>query len=301
MGYPIGLIMKYILVYSSEEDKVTSFILNKLKEKNEIICISVEDILNNVEINDSIIDGNPKISWTLEDGTVVENDSETKLINRVMQIEDRFFDDFSPEDKDYAKSEFWAYLSFALSSFVYKTSSPSHLGLSGGNPSLPMQWRMVDQSEENMKVPIFFYGSKKFLPSTFLDDLTIFANPYDFHNWKPNYSKDIYRKTEPHNYSKKIMAYKRPVGEPVVAIKLGSEFILFDPKKKKTFCGKRLEGKIRKLFNIFDQEIGELLFFLEKKDEVNFGVFRNHLSGFVYKLEEFESKFSLGIFDENAY
>jgi hypothetical protein len=187
-----------ILFYSHKSEPVTAALLNQTKI--HLYPISLDDFLNNSEIFDEISDERVTIQWRFPDGKLISNDSNTAMINRVLGCNSELFLNFAKRDRNYAQSELWGYLFFALNSFPMITSYPNSYTLCGGGEPLPRQWEEVKTI--GIKVPEYYLGSMKYLPSDWDKKEIVCSSIQNLYFWQANYKANA------------GFAFKKPKGTP---------------------------------------------------------------------------------------
>jgi len=249
---------KIILIYSNSLDPISQVLL---EQKDLVIPISVKSFLDSTEIFDQIREGVPQISWTLIDGTVLQNTDNFILVNRVLDLKKDLFNDFREEDREFAYQEFWAYLSFALANFPLRTATPTHLGLSGANASLPIQWNIVSTSGEPITTPSFYYGPGKTLEAHLPLAESIISNLYSYNLWKPNGLKHVLSNDN-------VFAYRRPRGEPLSILTSGNQ--VMTKQSGSNNLPHFVTKTALKISELFSMGISEQLYFIDS-DKITFG------------------------------
>lgn len=234
----------------------------------QLVVLTLEDILNDVEIFDEVIEGIPKIGWSLQDGNCIINSHECLLINRVFSVPGSLFENFHPADRNYALAEFRAYLMFAIEAFPLSTSKPGSGGLSGNQFSLPQQWKIVQDAKVNVDTPSYYLGNPLHQPFK-NTNVIIQSTIFNYYYWRPGIPSckemDI-------NF-----CFLRPEGIPVICLVIGTQCNVFpysgDYTLSESVVLKLTEiGKC--LARIFDYFIAECLFFLNE-EQITFGMISN--------------------------
>lgn len=232
-----------------------------------LIVLTLEDFLKQVEVFDEVINGVPKIEWTLPDDRVT-NSKDFFLINRVLSVPESLFGDFHPLDREYALAEFRAYLTFAIEAFPLALAKPGPGGLSGNRFSLPQQWGIVQRADIGILTPDYFLGNPKYslLKET---DLTVHSTPYNYYYWKPGVPSC---KKEEVNFS-----FSRPFGTPIICSILGEEVFVF-PYFEKASLDQSMESQLiaiaRQLAMTFEYSIAECMLFVDG-NKITFGMISN--------------------------
>ncbi len=233
------------------------------------IKLDLNTVINRTNIDDEIIAGEPLIHWKTDAGLEIKNLRAYTLVNRVDYLPKELFLDFHPEDQDYAYYEWYAYLSFALSSFTNATSKPSHAGLSGSTIPLPMQWKKIKKAfKKELPVPQYYYGSLEHCPFSLKDPDLVSGDLYNLYHWKPGFGSQ--------DKDKRYFLYKRPKGTPVICLTVGKEVLFSDSQSLTKTEQNILRTYALKVSEIFSFQISETLFFIDK-DEVSFAMMNNYL------------------------
>ena len=117
--------MTPILLYSHVNEPLTRAVLSsKLDQTHGLIKLSLETLLEQVNILDELNEYEAKIDWTFPSGEKVSNSNSFYLINRVLSVPEKLFKDFAEQDKLYSLSEFRAYLAFVIEAFPNAFSRP---------------------------------------------------------------------------------------------------------------------------------------------------------------------------------
>lgn len=278
-----------VFIYSHDDEKLTSILKNNLKKK-ECIILSIKHLLNDFSIFDTFVDGQAKINWFDNCNTQITNDNSTILINRVLDVPRELFQHFHENDRNYAKREFEAYLSFALSAFKHKVGNASPMGLAGRFFSLINQWQRI-KNHTHIKTPEYFYGPRTHLPSHFHNQ-SVCGSLFDYGNWQVSdmKSEDIGNK----------LYYKRPHGIPIFAFLAGKDVVLaqLSNHQLELIDDKRIEKITLQIGNLFNYPFAEILFF-KNGENISFGCINQSINApwpdsildkavnqFIYKLEK---------------
>src|SRR5205807_8383354 len=98
-----------LLLCSDLNEPVTQSLIRHQDRLNfPLVVLTVQDILNDVEIFDEIMEGVANIGWSLHNGKRIINSHEWLLINRALSLPESLFDDFHSADRNYALAEFRA-------------------------------------------------------------------------------------------------------------------------------------------------------------------------------------------------
>jgi hypothetical protein len=198
-----------LMLYDDPSDPIVTLLSNQQNNlHHEITLVSVKEFIEKMEICDELdIDG-VNIRWSLKNNggsTRVWNNHNTYLINRCYGLGEPCHSLFHPDDREYAKNEFIAYLSFAFNSFKYRLQPVNYYGLSGSTMPLFIQWNKVKGQIDGIQIPNYYVGPYHLLKWT---KAIINSDPYDITYWRANdTNSDI-----GNDY---VFAYERPPGEPV--------------------------------------------------------------------------------------
>ncbi len=251
-----------VLFYSNRSEPVTAALLNQ--KKISLYPISLQEFLNQGEVVDEISNDSVKIHWTFPDGKTISNDRHTLIINRALGCGSELFQDFIKKDRNYAQSELWAYLFFALNSFPKITSVPNSYTLCGGGYPLPRQWEAVKSI--GMHVPEYYLGNMKSLPKDWNKNEVVCSTIQNSYFWKEYYKKNA------------GFAFKKPSGDPFLAFIRGNKGSLHTmdnlPLKLQKSTEKMMISMAQKVNGIFKFPIAEILFFLNGK-QLTFGMIQH--------------------------
>lgn len=254
----------YLLVYSNKEEFITQSLMeNSSLLKDELLALSVEEILNEVIIEDEINQGVASLKWTLPNGRVIQNTPDVLLINRVEQLNPNLFKHFHPDDQDYALHEFQAYLSFALEAFSKKTAAPTFLGLCGKVAPLPYQWQLVGDMKVSIKTPQYFLGPKNLSMMSPQSDKHIIGDTYNFYSWRPNADA---KKWDNIHADDLLFIFERPAGTPLPVFTCGKKVIASSGQVPEEIH--RLAPQIA---STLKTECAEMLFFVNE-EEITFAM-----------------------------
>ncbi len=184
----------------------------KFLEERELanLFVTHDDIVTSLEINDSIGRlGALSIKWKLKNNNIDGLDIRGAL-NYLDYLPARLFEDFIVEDREYVRSEFNAYLLFALGNMRNVVNRPWGGGLSGFCQSLIFQWESISKYE-GLATPKYFLGYERDLPDSIKKSVNIVRseNPFDGYNWNTN-------RTHGKSESRHYLFYIRPSGTPII-------------------------------------------------------------------------------------
>ncbi len=264
--------MSTILIFSHKNEPVTKTLLDRLQN---IYPISLRDFLDKASVFDEVSESGVSVSWEFPDGKVVKNCKSTYLINRVFGISDELFVDFVHEDQQYAKSEFRAYLMFALSAFPKAFGQPGAFGLNENRYSLPRQWEMIHKLKTKLATPEYFLGN--------LADYTnhprlVCSNPNNYYYWRPSVKDSSF-------------AFVKPDGVPVVSSIVGKDVRIYQCEKSFSLtCDQANKIKLYsiQIAKLFSYRIFEILFFVNGKT-ICFGM-SSPIPYYSSKIEGFQNR-----------
>jgi hypothetical protein len=253
-----------LLLYSDSQDPVVTAIQGCSDVLGvPLLSLSLRDLCDSVRIFDCFEGHQTCLSWTLPNGIEISNHSNTLLINRLVGVPDSVLERLDPSDRDYAKSEFFAYLLFALNSFEKKTASPSPYGLAGAFLPLPQQWANAGKlfQADTICVPQFYLGDPARNPLV-QNPSSIAGDIYDAFQWRPT----VNRLGTPQSFT-----YLRPPGEPVFVHQVCESIQVTTPQG--TLLTERTREHLIQATRLFAQHTGsgicETLFFVAQ-DEITF-------------------------------
>ncbi len=245
---------QYILLYSDENDPVVQALKDLVG-----VSLPVKQLLDEVEIFDQIVDGRASLEWTHASFSKVTNHERACLINRVVSIKESWFQSFHSEDQEFARSEFTAYVRFAVGCFKHATDRPGPYGIAGNQFPMPYQWSKVSK-ELGLSVPRFSYSSSGCsAPGWIRGDF------YSFYSWKPKDS-DSGQGSEEARFH-----YERPAGDPVIAICAFGRTILVDALGGARVLDPTIERRANDVARVLGQGLQEVLFF-RSNQEIVFGM-----------------------------
>ncbi|WP_133131363.1 hypothetical protein [Legionella yabuuchiae] len=249
---------KKLLVASSHKDEAITKWIRESDFLNSLIdIIYIQELLDNFDIRDKLDKNGPVIEWHDSQGNQYSNNSHY-ILNRVINIEERLFQNFRKEDQDYAQREFEAYLGFALNAFL----SPQNQAINGiceRFKTLPQQWQMV-KNIKGISIPKYYWGSPGY---KFLSDEknVVHSNIFDCLNWSTH---------QTYNEQETGFRFVKPNGMPLFVLSIGEkDLITFDEQlsEEQQDRIRNVLPQIRSLFNYF---IFELLLFIND-DQITFG------------------------------
>jgi hypothetical protein len=265
--------MKNVLVFSNPKDPITRIVQgwNKIDPENHQ-CLSVEKLLNEVEIFDKVENGKASIEWTLPNGKVIKNETDVRLINRVLGLETELFEEFHEEDRDYAYQEFMAYLTFALSSFREILGKPGPFGLCGNQLPLPVQWHLVQKENISVRVPRYILDPSCSLELGEESNSYVSGDLYSYYHWEPEANGNVGK-----------FIYERPKGDPVLVqwVQGATEIQMMGVGEVPGNKRERLVSLTRQIAHVLEQDIAEFLYFVDC-DQVTFGMASNLMRSSVH-------------------
>lgn len=257
-----------LLLHSDPYEPITQTLL-KHKSSLGIEAISFSDFFNGTEIYDEFDESKTTIQWFLPNLGAVTNTPQTFIINRLCYFKEELFEHFHLKDREYAKNEMIAYLTFALHSFENITEKPHMGSLSGGCYSLLYQWTLVQQKYGHaILTPTYYVGPLEFLPQDW-GSTAIFNSLYNVYFWKKN--------TCPENQTDNVFAINKPKGKPILALVCGNDAYLYDleqDSKPVTENEKEIKEIAIQINALYDYFISESLFYLDGH-LITFGMITN--------------------------
>lgn len=256
-----------LLIYNDREDPVVKALQSEAAASaftEPVTAISLEEILSDAKIFDQIEDGIPHISWTFPKYGTITNSPAVKLINRANMIQDQLFSGFHPEDREYARTEFAAYLTFALNAFPNKLTAPGFFGLAGNQYPMPLQWARVKRLHPELGVPHYYLGRPQQCSFDAARSDIVYSNTYAYRHWRPGPRPDV----------ASLFAFVRPAGEPVFTFVSGPAAFVADSAGGSALTAAQREELCALSVSIaqdFGCAIAELLFFVDK-GQLTFGV-----------------------------
>ncbi len=256
-----------LLIHDNQPDPIVSAILSAQDQWPEpIVSLSVEKILQDATIFDEIEDGQPHLSWTFSDPKIgtIHNHPEIKLVNRLRSVPSALFADFHSEDRDYALTEFHAYMTFALNAFPVKLNAPGFFGLAGNQYPLPIQWDLVTKASLGLAVPSYYLGAAFHCPFDFKSQPVILNHTYGYRHWKPGGLPN----------SPSVFALLRPQGDPYFCLVIGDQSLALAGPGAPPLnpdLSDRLRSLAVKISEVLASPIAEILFFVSG-DKITFGV-----------------------------
>lgn len=261
-----------ITLYNDSYDPVVQALQKRQDRRHcSIEFISVQELLNDIEIDDEIIEGEAFIQWTLPNQKKITNTKENFVVNRIVGLDDALFDEFHPDDREYALSEFSAYLQFALEAFPRISARPGPYGLSGNVFPLPYQWKRVQESKkvqkiEAIKVPSYFLGELTQLPEEFRNTELVCSEIFNLYNWTASSRK----KKDGYGF-----VFERPKGCPISVFSSPVSQLALDLQQNVELRGP-LSEKLNRIAETLREEIWsvemmEFLFFVSD-NQISFGM-----------------------------
>ncbi|MGA8165114.1 MAG: hypothetical protein WB791_08845 [Waddliaceae bacterium] len=260
--------MHALLLTSDIREPVSHILFTNRDTLNcPLIVLTLEDFLKQVEVFDEVINGVPKIEWTLPIYRIT-NSQDFFLINRVLSVPESLFGDFHPLDREYALAEFRAYLTFAIEAFPLALAKPGPGGLSGNRFSLPQQWGIVQKADIDISTPDYFLGNPKYSPLK-ETQLIVHSTPYNYYYWKPSVPSCKKREVN--------FCFSRPSGIPTICSILGEAVFVF-PYFENALLDQSIDSQLifiaKQLATTFEYSIAECLLFVDV-DKITFGMISN--------------------------
>ncbi len=264
-----------ILLYSNQSDQLTRAILNNDALKKKITPLSIQSFINDCHIYDTIIDQDVNVFWKIGKKLEITNHSGQKIINRVIGISDDLFNDFHEEDREYAKSEYIAYLNFSLHQFKNVIGKPGQYGILGNQYPLNVQWEIA--RSKGYAVPNYFWGDHQYIPQLNTVNLVATQSLTQYYNWKTNYTLQTYLEND------EWLFYEKPVGIPVLVYGfLGHHYHEYPSISQQLSLHEisSLYRESEKIAYDFGNTLYEMLLFYEPQTtKINFGMINSLFSG----------------------
>lgn len=261
----VSILMKnktIIIASCSEREAVTACLIKHGQAYDLTIeLVLLDDLLNQFEIFDCVSDKGTSITWYKPDGRVITNQNNI-LLNRIMQVPDNLFLNFSERDQFYAQREFEAYLGFSLNAFTgFSNQSPN--GLCGQFLSLPQQWNQV-AGINDLIVPIYYWGLAKcnHLKS---QERLVYSTIYNVLNWVVDTKKSIDT-----NENDPIFCFLKTPGSPVFICCIGNKTLITTTLDLDDNFLHKIQVIVKDLNDLFSFFIYEILLFIDD-DDIFFG------------------------------
>ncbi len=248
---------KLLIASYSRNEAITQWIRKNNAADSGIDLLFIDDLLNEYEISDELNDSQAIIRWYKSNSLSYSNETHC-LLNRITYLDDALFESYQPEDREYAKREFEAYLGFALNSF----QSPQNIAINGlceRIQSLPQQWSLV-HTHLNINVPEYYWGNKNSKPFGRESNL-VHSSIYNFLNWSLDHDE-----TE----DQTGLYFKKPTGNPLFILSIGSSHLITKDFELNDKEREQIEDLLHKLRTLFGYFIFELLVFITDK-QLTFG------------------------------
>lgn len=247
---------KLLIASSSRDEAITKWIINNRTSNSMIDLIFIDELLNEYDIQDELNDEKVCIQW-YQNNTLRYTNETHCLLNRVTCIENRLFNHFKHQDREYAKREFESYLGFAFNSFK-KVQNIAINGVCERIYSLPQQWKLIGQ-RLGLSVPNYHWGSKDYC--NFEQNLnSVRSNIYNFLNWSSTNNE--------HNSTG--FCFEKPEGEPVFVLSIGTSRLITTELNLTDIQLDLLDEFFSQIKDTFDYFIFELLIFVNQR-ELTFG------------------------------
>jgi hypothetical protein len=264
-----------ILLYSHKLDPITNAVLNDNDLKSKAIPISIQDFINKCEIYDTISDKQISINWNIPGELKITNNSDQIIINRFIGFPDDSFNDFHEDDREYARSEYAAYLNFSLNQLKNVVGKPSSYGLMGNQYPLNIQWEIA--KSKGYTPPNYFWGSHKYLSGLNLNELIVTQSLSQYYNWKKNYSEKTYSADD------EFFFYERPAGTPVLIYGCLEKKYHEYPSLSNVLSSEEVFEIYREAEKIaldFETSLYEMLLFYDQKNKsIKFGMINSMFQG----------------------
>lgn len=202
-----------ILILGDAKAPTLSFIAAGLRSAlpdTQIVELYGRDIVEHLQCDDHLPQmGKPTIRWQLNSHQFT-SEQVRGAVNQLSDLHIGLFSSTDAIDREYSRSEFIAYMIFALNLFPNVINPAWGGSLSGFCQSLPYQWYLSSKKFALPICPDFYFGPSRELPShlRYGKNIIISKNICDGRHWLT--SKELPWGDEP------ILAYQRPRGLPVL-------------------------------------------------------------------------------------
>lgn len=261
-----------LFVYQSPYDPVIRVAKQNEEKLHGAIFLSLNEILNEAVIYDTITPKKTEVSWKIRDKPKISNTEDFFLINRAFHCDKSLFHDFIPNDQEYAQHEFYSYLMFAINAFPRLSEPSGYASLCSGVYPLPTQWKKVQQIIPSINTPSYYLGHSTFLPSSLKGTNTVFSQIYQYYHWSPN--------TLPQSSS--IFAFKKPEGAPLLSLNIHDKSTLHPMFNDQMLdlqdeLVEEIKQVAQKIHHSFGYYFSETLFFV-KGQKISFAMTNNYLT-----------------------
>ncbi|MDZ5608642.1 hypothetical protein U2I54_16560 [Bacillus pseudomycoides] len=230
------------------------------EDKEQVIWLEGQDIVNELVVNDEISADKTTIRWCYR-GVDISPECTTGVLNMLSYLDLSLFNAFIEEDRKYAQAEFTSYLLFSLRQFGNVLNPTWGETLSGYCQSLPYQWTFVRKHTEDIQVPHAFYGPLKHVPDDLLLGYNTIVSNNSFNGlyWKTGLPETLAR----NDY---YLWYQRPPGNPFVVTVL-DDHMWVQPLDNSIY-GSRVTDEVGHLCHVlmkhFHLRLAEILFFFDE-------------------------------------
>lgn len=248
MGYSMA--KNFVIITSYKKDPIASVFLKKNKVAT---VIDVKDFLNEVEIFDEVSSEKSTLSWLFQ-GKRINNDANTIILSRIIDMDDSLFKEFAKADKEYARAELQAYLGFALQVLPRLNLYLNEGGAENPHP-LPYQWRKIKELNSSISIPSYFWGDARF--NHLNKGRLVYSDISNFTKWQIN-NKPEYP-SEP-----LVFCFEKPLGDPIFVLTIGATTLVTPVSGKiNTMLEKSLSALAAQFSADFNYFISETLFFVD--------------------------------------
>lgn len=256
--------MKLILGEKTNETLRSIYDYLKNSKNEQVVWLEEQDIINELVIQDSISENGTAVRWRYQE-IEISPEHTTGVLNYLSISDKSLFNNFIEEDREYVLTEFNSYLAFALNEFNNVLNPPWGESLTGYCHSLPYQWKFVEQSDTNIKVPISYFSQYKDVPNYLLTGFNTIVsdNAYDGRHWVTGIPKKLAN-------DEHYLFYQRPRGIPFVVTALDNHMwsqSLSQPIST-TQSMEEVAPMCLNLMDHFHLRMAEILFFFDAPSNV---------------------------------
>ncbi len=235
---------------------------------HSILWLDDNDIVNNIIINDDISLDKSVVRWSINSEHLTSLNV-VGVFNQLGYLKNDCFKDFHPEDIEYAKSEFNAYLLFALNQFKNVINKPWNGGLTGFCQSMPYQWHYVKNLNLAINIPEYYFGLAENIPSELANKKNIIVSNdiYNYGHWTETQSSLT-------DTSSSIFFYKKPLGIPIVITVFKNIILtkdLYNNCPRQEIINEELVIVVSKLMEHFNLTLATILVFVDDDLHITLG------------------------------
>ena len=245
---------KRLVIITSQLNEAITESLAKMTDMTPLI-MTLADFLKSVTLFDELDCDGTKIQWQ-KGGLTITNDANTLALSRLFYMPLDLFDDFNPNDKDYAAAEIRAYLGFALNSFNTLNNALDENGHEILHP-LPTQWELIKKFNTTCVPPNYYWGDYRF--NYLQGPELVYSDICNFKKWRGPNAPD----------EKLIFCFERPLGNPYFSLVInGAALITTDHQEVDPTIITDIANQSIMLAKQFDYFISESLYFYDGKQTI---------------------------------